>query len=80
MFFARRNIYRQAVLTFESGEMDRRFRAMRELDTLRDRAAQLRALAIKACEDGKPLLADEITRLVIELSEQADASDRGEGG
>jgi hypothetical protein len=39
----------------------------------------LRALAIKAREDGKPLLADEITRLVIELSDQADAMDRGDG-
>ena len=50
--------------------------AMREMDTLRERAAQLRALAIKARQDGKPLLADEITRLVIELSYQADALDR----
>jgi hypothetical protein len=37
----------------------------------------LRALAIKAREDGKPLLADEITRLVIEFSDQADALERG---
>jgi hypothetical protein len=51
---------------------------MREPDTLRERAAQLRALAIKAREDGKPLLADEITRLVVELSDQADAMDRGD--
>ena len=47
-------------------------------DTLRERAAQLRALAIKAREDGKPLLADEVTRLVVELSDQADALDRGQ--
>jgi hypothetical protein len=47
-------------------------------DTLRERAAQLRALAIKAREDGKPVLADEITRLVVELSDQADALERGE--
>jgi hypothetical protein len=47
-------------------------------DTLRERAAQLRALAIKARENGKPLLADEITRLVVELSDQADALERGE--
>ena len=51
---------------------------MREQDKLRKRAAQLRALAIKAREDGKPLLADEITKLVIELSDQADALDRAE--
>ena len=55
------------------------FRPMREQsDTLRERAAQLRALAIKAREDGKPVLADEITRLVVELSDQADALERGE--
>jgi hypothetical protein len=52
---------------------------MRDSDTLRERAAQLRALSIKAREDGKPLLADEITNLVIELSDQAEALDRGEG-
>ena len=51
---------------------------MREQDKLRERTAQLRALAIKAREDGKPLVADEITKLVIELSDQADAMDRGE--
>jgi hypothetical protein len=51
---------------------------MRDSDMLRDRAAQLRAMAIKAREDGKPLVADEITKLVIELSDQADAMDRGE--
>ena len=55
------------------------FRPMGEQsDTLRERAAQLRALAIKARENGKPLLADEITRLVVELSDQADALERGE--
>ena len=43
---------------------------------LRERAAQLRALAIKAREEGKPLLAEEITKLVTELSDQADALDR----
>jgi hypothetical protein len=32
--------------------MDRRGALMRELDTLRDRAAQLRALAIKAPSGG----------------------------
>ena len=51
---------------------------MRASDILRNRAAQLRAMAIKAREDGKPLLADEITKLVIELSDQAAAMDRGE--
>jgi hypothetical protein len=51
---------------------------MRASDMLRNRAAQLRAMAIKAREDGKPLLADEITKLVIELSDQAAAMDRGE--
>jgi hypothetical protein len=34
--------------------------------------------SIKAREDGKPLLAGEITKLVIELSDQVDALDRGE--
>ena len=48
-------------------------------DTLRERAAQVRALAIKAREDGKPLLADELTRLVVELSDQADALDGRDG-
>jgi hypothetical protein len=51
---------------------------MREPDTLRERAAQLRALAIKAREDGKPLLAAEITKLAIETSDQADEMDRHE--
>ena len=51
---------------------------MRASDMLRNRAAQLRAMAIKAREDGKPVLADEITRLVVELSDQADALERGE--
>ena len=57
---------------------------MRKPDTLYDRAAQLRALAIKAREDGKPLLAEEITRLVapikptrwIEANGKARASSR----
>ena len=51
---------------------------MREPGKLRDRAAQLRALAVKAREDGKPLLADEITKLVIALSERADTMDQSE--
>jgi hypothetical protein len=73
-----RNKCWQAVLYFEAGEMDSKVPPMREPDKLRERAAQLRALAIKAREDGKPLLADEITKLVIELSDQADALNRGE--
>ena len=73
---AGRNKCRQAVLYLQAGEMDST--PMREQDKLRERAAQLRALAIKAREDGKPLLADEITKLVIELSDQADALDRAE--
>jgi hypothetical protein len=36
-------------------------------------------MAIKAREDGKPLLAGEITKLVVELSDHADAMDRTEG-
>ena len=52
---------------------------MRDSDMLRDRAAQLRTMAIKAREDGKPLLAEEITKLVIELSDQADAMDQLDG-
>jgi hypothetical protein len=51
---------------------------MWEPDTLRERAAPLRTLAIKAREDGKPLLAEEITRLVIELSDHADGLERSE--
>ena len=50
--------------------------SMQDPDKLRDRAARLRALAIKAREEGKPLLADEITRLVSEISEQADEVER----
>jgi hypothetical protein len=49
---------------------------MRHSDVLRDRAARLRQLAIKAREDGKPLLAQELTKIVIELSEEADDVDR----
>src|SRR5262249_47725248 len=74
---AGRNKCRQAVLYLKP-EDGFEGSAMREQDKLRERAAQLRALAIKAREDGKPLLADEITKLVIELSDQADALDRGE--
>jgi hypothetical protein len=52
---------------------------MREPGELHERAAQLRAMAIKAREDNKPLLAEEITKLVIELFDQADAVDRRNG-
>jgi hypothetical protein len=52
---------------------------MRVSDRLRDRAARLRALAIKARDQGKPSLPAEITRLVTELSDQADDMDRREG-
>jgi hypothetical protein len=37
------------------------------------------ACRIKARADGKPLLANEITNLVVELSDQADAMERSEG-
>jgi hypothetical protein len=52
--------------------------SMRESDKLRNQAAQLRAHAIKAREDGKPLLADEITRQIVELTDHADAMDRSD--
>jgi hypothetical protein len=51
---------------------------MRDSDTLRERAAQLRALALKARQEGKALLSDEITKLAIEASDKADEMDRGE--
>jgi hypothetical protein len=52
---------------------------MRESDKLRDRAARLFALAVKAREDDKFLLADEITILATEASNQADEMDRTGG-
>jgi hypothetical protein len=52
---------------------------MRESDKLRDRAARLLALAVKAREDDKFLLADEITMLATEASNQADEMDRTGG-
>jgi hypothetical protein len=51
---------------------------MRGSDSLRDRAARLLALALKARESGKSLLSEEITKLAIEASNQADEMDRGE--
>jgi hypothetical protein len=39
------------------GPAEKQCTPMRESDTLRDRAAQLRAAAIRACEDGESLLA-----------------------
>jgi len=51
---------------------------MRGSDSLRDRAARLLALALKARESGKSLLSEEITKLAIEASDQADEMDRGE--
>ena len=50
---------------------------MRDTDELRERAAQMRVMAIEAREAGKLLLAEEITRLLMELIEQADQMDRG---
>jgi len=49
---------------------------MRVSDRLRDRAAQLRALAIKARDKGNAALAAEITRIASETSDQADSMDR----
>jgi hypothetical protein len=51
---------------------------MRDSDRLRDRAARLFALALKAREDDKFLLSDEITKLAIEASDQADDMDQRE--
>jgi hypothetical protein len=51
---------------------------MRDSDRLRDRAARLFALALKAREDDKFLLSNEITKLAIEASDQADEMDRRE--
>jgi hypothetical protein len=47
---------------------------------LRDRAARLRELAIKAREEGKALLSNEIADLAIEASDQADEMDQGSRG
>jgi hypothetical protein len=51
---------------------------MRDSDGVRDRAARLRALALKAEDDGKLLLAAEIRRLAAEARDQADEMDRRE--
>jgi hypothetical protein len=51
---------------------------MGDSDRVRDRATRLFALALKAREDGKLLLAEEITRLAIEASDHADEMDRDE--
>ena len=51
---------------------------MRGSDSLRDRAARLFALAMRAQEDGKLLLAEEITKLAIEASDRADEMDQSE--
>ena len=51
---------------------------MRDSDRLRDRATRLLALALKAREGGKLLLSEEITRLAIEASAQADEMDQRE--
>jgi hypothetical protein len=51
---------------------------MRVSDRLRDRAERLRALAVKAREEGKVALAAEITRLAAEPSDQADEMDQSE--
>ena len=42
---------------------------MRDSDRLRDRAARLLALALKAREENKFLLSDEITKLAIRRSD-----------
>ena len=49
---------------------------MRDSDRLRDRAARLLALALKAREDDKLLLSEEIIKLATEASDQADEMDR----
>jgi len=49
---------------------------MRDSDRLRDRAARLLALALKAREDDKLLMSEEIIKLATEASDQADEMDR----
>ena len=49
---------------------------MRDSDRLRDRAARSLALALKAREDDKLLLSEEIIKLATEASDQADEMDR----
>ena len=51
---------------------------MRDSDRLRDRAARLLALALKAREDGKDQLSEQITKLAMEASDQADEMDQRE--
>ncbi|MGO9933794.1 MAG: hypothetical protein ACLPV8_18545 [Steroidobacteraceae bacterium] len=46
---------------------------MSDEEQLRSRAARLFALALKTRDDGKPQLADEITRLASEALEHAKA-------
>lgn len=46
---------------------------MSDAEQIRSRAARLFALALKAREDGKPQLADEITKLASEALDQAKA-------
>ena len=52
---------------------------MRVSDSLRDRAERLRALAVRAREDGNVALSDEITRLAAESSNHAEEMDPGRG-
>jgi hypothetical protein len=49
---------------------------MRDSDKLRDRAARLFALAVEAREDGKFLLANEISMLAAGARDHADDMDR----
>jgi hypothetical protein len=51
---------------------------MRDSDRLRDRATRLLALALKAREGSKHLLAEEIIKLATEASDQADEMDQRE--
>jgi hypothetical protein len=53
-------------------------RLMDDSDRLRDRAIQLHALARKAHQEGRAV-AEELTRLATEASDQADEMDRREG-
>jgi hypothetical protein len=46
---------------------------MSDAEQIRSRAARLFALALKAREDGKPQLADEITKLASEALDHAKA-------
>ena len=70
--FAGRNERRQPVFTLVGEWTLQEVRPMRVSDRLRDRAERLRALAVRAREDGNVALSDE--RLAAESSDHEDGS------